>query len=46
MPALGGYFTDEQIANVVNYVRSNFGNHYRDKVKPADVKLQRRIRTR
>ena len=41
MPALGGYFTDEQVANVVNYIRSNFGNHYRDKVKPADVKLQR-----
>jgi mono/diheme cytochrome c family protein len=41
MPALGDYFTDEQVANVVNYVRGNFGNHYRDKVKPADVKLQR-----
>jgi mono/diheme cytochrome c family protein len=41
MPALGEYFTDEQIANVVNYVRTNFDNHYSDKVKPADVKAQR-----
>ena len=41
MPAFADYFTDEQIANVVNYVRTSFGNHYRDKVKPADVKLQR-----
>jgi mono/diheme cytochrome c family protein len=41
MPPFGDYFTDEQIANVVNYVRTNFGNHYTDKVTAADVKAQR-----
>ena len=41
MPAFGAYFTDQQIADVVNYVRTHFGNHYSDKVKPADVKNQR-----
>lgn len=41
MPAFADYFTDEQIANVVNYVRTHFGNKYRDKVKPQDVKLMR-----
>jgi mono/diheme cytochrome c family protein len=41
MPVFAGYFDDTQIANVVNYVRTNFGNHYKDKVTPADVKTQR-----
>ena len=41
MPSFAAYFDDEQIANVVNYVRSHFGNRYRDKVKPEDVKLMR-----
>ena len=41
MPAFAEYFTDEQIANVVNYVRTHFGNKYRDKVKPEDVKIMR-----
>jgi mono/diheme cytochrome c family protein len=41
MPPLGDYFTDEQVANVVNYIRTNFGNHYKDKVTAADVKTQR-----
>jgi mono/diheme cytochrome c family protein len=41
MPWFNEYFSDGQIANVVNYVRSNFGNHYTDKVTPADVKAQR-----
>ena len=41
MPAFGVYFTDTQIADVVNYVRSSFGNHYPDKVKPGDVKAER-----
>lgn len=30
--------TDVQIAAVVNYVRSHFGNHYRDTLSAADVK--------
>ncbi len=30
MPPFADYFTDAQIANVVNYIRTNFGNHYSD----------------
>jgi len=32
MPSFGPDLTDEQIANVVNYVRTHFGNHYADAV--------------
>jgi mono/diheme cytochrome c family protein len=38
MPALGELMTDEQVAAVVNYVRSHFGNTYADQVAPSDVK--------
>ena len=41
MPAFADYLTDQQIAEVVNYIRTHFGNRYRDKVKPEDVKLMR-----
>jgi mono/diheme cytochrome c family protein len=41
MPAFGPLLNDQQIADVVNYVRGNFGNKYKDKVKPEDVKAQR-----
>jgi len=41
MPAFGNLLNDQQIADVVNYVRVNFGNKYKDKVKPEDVKAQR-----
>ena len=41
MPPFGGLLNDQQIADVVNYVRSNFGNNYKDKVTPQDVKAQR-----
>jgi mono/diheme cytochrome c family protein len=41
MPWFSGSFSDEQVANVVNYVRSHFGNHYTDMVTAADVKKQR-----
>jgi mono/diheme cytochrome c family protein len=37
MPQFGPMLDDEQIANVVNYVRTNFGNRYRDAVTPAQV---------
>ena len=37
MPPFGAQFTDQQIADVVNYVRSHFGNHYQDKLQAADV---------
>jgi mono/diheme cytochrome c family protein len=41
MPAFGPLLSDQQIADVVNYVRGNFGNKYKDKVTQADVKAQR-----
>ncbi len=41
MPFFGMQLSDQQIADVVNYVRTHFGNKYRDKVKPEDVKLMR-----
>ena len=41
MPPMGDYMNDQQIADVVNYIRGNFGNKYKDKVSAADVKAQR-----
>jgi mono/diheme cytochrome c family protein len=41
MPAFGPMLSDQQIADVINYVRSHFGNNYKDKVTPADVKQAR-----
>jgi mono/diheme cytochrome c family protein len=41
MPPLGAYFNDTQIADVVNYIRTHFGNHYTDKITAADVKTMR-----
>jgi mono/diheme cytochrome c family protein len=41
MPRFGLYLDDTQIANVVNYVRGNFGNRYGERVTPADVRAQR-----
>jgi mono/diheme cytochrome c family protein len=41
MPQFGDALSDDQIANVVNYIRSGFGNHYADKITPAGVKALR-----
>jgi mono/diheme cytochrome c family protein len=41
MPPFRGHFTDAQVADVVNYVRSHFGNRYKDTVKETDVKALR-----
>jgi mono/diheme cytochrome c family protein len=41
MPPFRGHLTDQQIADVVNYVRRNFGNRFRGEVKPDDVKALR-----
>jgi mono/diheme cytochrome c family protein len=41
MPPFGESLNDEQIANVINYVRSHFGNHYKDQVSPEAVKARR-----
>lgn len=42
MPWFGGPLTDAQIAEVVGYVRTHFGNHYSAPVTAADVKAVRR----
>ncbi len=41
MPPFGETLTDEQIASVLNYVRTNFGNRYRDVITPAAVHARR-----
>ena len=41
MLPLGGLLSDQQIADVVNYVRSHFGNRYSGQVTAADVKAAR-----
>ncbi len=41
MPDFGTSFSDQQIANVVNYIRMNFGNAYTDSVSPDDVRKLR-----
>ena len=41
MPPFRGHFTNQQIADVVNYVRTHFGNRFGGEVKPADVQALR-----
>jgi mono/diheme cytochrome c family protein len=41
MPDFGPMLTDVQIADVVNYVRTNFGNTYKDKVGPEAAAAMR-----
>jgi mono/diheme cytochrome c family protein len=38
----GPMLTDTQIANVINYVRTHFGNHYTDVVTPEAVRAAHR----
>lgn len=38
MPGFQKYMDDQQIASVVNYVRTHFGNQYADTVTVEDVK--------
>jgi mono/diheme cytochrome c family protein len=42
MPPLGRMMSDEQVADVVNYVRTHFGNSYADALSAADVAAARR----
>jgi mono/diheme cytochrome c family protein len=44
MPAVGAMMSDAQVAQVVNYVRSHFGNAYSDAVRPEDVTALRQRR--
>ena len=42
MPAFGNALSDQEIADVVNYIRKDlFGNNFSGKVKPEDVKNAR-----
>ena len=41
MPPVGQMMSDQQAADVINYVRTHFGNEYRDEVSAADVKAAR-----
>jgi mono/diheme cytochrome c family protein len=41
MPPLGQLMNDDQVAAVVNYVRTHFGNDYQDAVTAEDVKAVR-----
>jgi mono/diheme cytochrome c family protein len=43
MPPFGDLMNDDQIAAVVNYLRTHFGNNYQDAVTASDVKGARRI---
>ncbi|MFI4997514.1 MAG: c-type cytochrome [Hyphomicrobiales bacterium] len=38
MPAMGYMLDDEQVAAVVNYVRTHFGNSHQDAVSAADAR--------
>jgi mono/diheme cytochrome c family protein len=38
MPPIGYFMTDDQVAAVVNYVRTHFGNSYTDSIPAEDVK--------
>jgi len=42
MPPFGAMMSDDQVAAVVNYLRTHFGNNYRDAVTAEDVKIVRR----
>ena len=41
MPPFGAMMSDDQIAAVVNYLRTHFGNNYQDAVTAEDVKVVR-----
>jgi mono/diheme cytochrome c family protein len=41
MPPVGRLMSDEQVADVINYVRTHFGNCYHNAVSAADIKAAR-----
>lgn len=41
MPPFGRLMSDDQVATVVNFVRTHFGNAYGDAITAADVKAAR-----
>jgi mono/diheme cytochrome c family protein len=42
MPPFGTMMSDDQVAAVVNYLRTHFENNYQDAVTAEDVKIVRR----
>jgi cytochrome c5 len=42
MPPFGSLMSDDQVAAVVNYLRTHFGNNYQDAVTVEDVNVARR----
>ena len=42
MPPFGAMMSDDQVAAVVNYLRTHFDNNYQDAVTAADVQTVRR----
>jgi mono/diheme cytochrome c family protein len=41
MPGFGDNLSDQQVADVVNFVRTHFGNRFSGTVTPADVQAAR-----
>ena len=41
MPPIGSMMTDQQVADVVNHVRTHFGNKYKDVMTADEVKAMR-----
>jgi mono/diheme cytochrome c family protein len=44
MPEFGTSFSDAQVAGVVNYIRTNFGNSFPDAITAEEVKVLRPAR--
>jgi mono/diheme cytochrome c family protein len=44
MPEFGSMLSDVQVANVINYIRTNFGNTYTDAITPEQVKPMRPVK--
>jgi mono/diheme cytochrome c family protein len=42
MPPVGSMMSDGQVADVINYVRTHFGNNYAGAISAADVSTARR----
>jgi mono/diheme cytochrome c family protein len=45
MPPVGGMMSDAQVADVINYVRTHFGNAYPGALSASDVVARRRAST-
>ncbi|NHN84659.1 c-type cytochrome [Acetobacter musti] len=46
MPSFAGLLTDKQVADVVNFIRTHFGNHFSDPVTVGDVSPMRPVLTK